>query len=374
MAASGNTVHPENFVLLDGFRGLGAVLILVGHTMPLWGPFWAPSGAVMVDAFFLLSGFVVAYAYEPKLAAGMTASQFMTHRIVRLYPLYLLGTLLGAAVFFTATLGDPNGGPRSSTLALQLVPQLFMLPAPGALGNSILYPLNLPAWTLFFELAVNLVYVLVFRWLTTRMLALVVGLCAVALAIAVFAFGDIGLGSDWRTFWGGFARAGFGFFAGVLAYRLAGSPTTAKRPQSRWALALLVALPPVCLIPATPELRPFLDMLLVVGLGIPLLLAGQSCAPSARFSAPLLLGGRISYAVYILHQPFWEIAKRVNWRTSVIEDIAPAGGIALLTMVVFLAWLAEKYYDRPVRRWIVRQLKRRAAARMTASTAEAAVS
>jgi peptidoglycan/LPS O-acetylase OafA/YrhL len=357
---AGRTQHPDNFVMLDGLRGLGAILVLVGHTMPYWGPVWAPSGAVVVDLFFLLSGFVIAFAYEPKFAAGMRAGEFMTHRVVRLYPLYLLGTVAGFLVLSAVALGDADGAERGAAYVLQLVPQLFLLPAPEALGSPDLYSFNVPAWTLFFELAVNLAYVLAYRWLRdTRVLAMLVAACAVALAAMVFTFGRIDAGSDWGTFWAGFARAGFGFFAGVLAYRLVGRPRTAQRRASGWSFVMLAALPLICFIPATAAWRPVVDLTLVVVLGLPLLCAAQGMAPPERLHALFLTGGRISYAVYILHQPFREVAERITWRSPVLIDTAPLGGIAMLVMMLALSWAAERFYDRPVRRWIVERLKRR---------------
>lgn len=364
---AGKALQPDNFVLLDGLRGLGAILVLIGHTMPYWGPYWAPSGAVIVDLFFLLSGFVIAFAYEPRFAAGMRAGEFMIHRIVRLYPLYLLGTVLGFLALCAMAIGDADGGTRATSYTAQLIPQLFMLPAPQVLGNPDMYSLNVPAWTLFFEMAVNLIYVVAFRWLRhTRVLALLVVACAVALAVTVFAFGRIDVGSDWQTFWAGFARAGFGFFAGVLTFRLLGSPRATKRPVSNWSFVILVAIPAACFIPATPELRPFVDLTLAIVLGMPLLWISQCVAPPARFHALFIVGGRISYAVYILHQPFRELAERITWRTPVLLETAPLGGIAILVSVVSLAYFAEKYFDRPVRRWVVAQMKRQAARKTTA--------
>lgn len=361
MALGDRTLQPDNFVLLDGLRGLGAVLVLVGHTMQYWGPYWAPSGAVIVDLFFLLSGFVIAYAYEPKFAAGMGARTFMLHRIVRLYPLYLLGTVLGFLALCGMTVGDADGGERSAAYAMQLAPQLFMLPAPQAMGSADLYSLNVPAWTLFFEMVVNLVYVLAFRWLRdTRVLALVTAACAVALAVTVFTFGRIDAGSEWSTFWAGFARAGFGFFAGVLTFRLLGAPRATRRPVSNWSFVILIAIPAACFIPATPALRPFVDLTLAIGLGMPLLWIAQSVSPPASVAPLFIAGGRISYAIYILHQPFREVAERITWRTPVLLETAPLGGVVILLSVVTLAYLAERFYDRPVRRWIVSRLKRRA--------------
>ena len=362
MAKSSMGLPQDNFVLLDGLRGLGAILVLFGHTMQYWGPFSAPSGAVIVDLFFLLSGFVIAYAYEPRFAAGMRAAEFMTHRVVRLYPLYFLGTLLGFVGLCAMTVGDADGLQRAGERAVQLAPQLFMLPAPEVLGSEKLYSLNSPAWTLFFELFVNLVYVMCFRWLRdTRVLIGVVIACAAFLAFTVFSFGVIDVGSHWSDWWGGFARGGFGFFAGVLTFRLLGSPKTARRPTSKWAFAILVTIPVACFVPATTELRPFVDLTLAVVLGIPLLWISQTVAPPTRYHSLFILGGRISYAVYILHQPFREVAERITWHTPVLIEAAPFAGIAIMVMVVTLSVFAERYYDRPVRKFIVAKLKQREA-------------
>lgn len=347
------------FVLLDGVRGLGALLVLAGHTIAAWGPVWPASGAIVVDAFFALSGFVLAYVYEPKFRAGMSAGQFMLHRVIRLFPLYFLGTLLVYGALLAFTIGDADGAARAGNRSLQLVPQLVMLPSLPQLGVTDVYSLNVPAYTLFCELVVNLVYVLVFRWLSTRVLIGVVLVSALCLAATILSFGRIDIGSDWGTWWGGLARAMFGFFVGVLAYRLAGSPHTAHRPKHWFAAPLVVMLPVVCFIPATPGWRPFVDIALACGGLMPMLLICQSIRPSDRFTTLFTVGGQISYAVYILHQPVREVIKRLQWKSTIVADLAPWSGIGIMVFVVTIAFLAERYYDRPVRRALVAWLKAR---------------
>ncbi len=371
MASGRQTVEPKNFVLLDGLRGLGATLVLVGHILLVLGPVVVPGGAVIVDLFFLLSGFVIAYSYEPRFATGMRAGEFMIHRIVRLYPLYLLGMVLGYLLLLAMAFGDVDGAERSWTFTLQLIPEVFVLPAPAVLGNHDAYPLNVPAWTLFFELLVNLVYVLAFRWLRdTRVLAVVTVLCALALVATVMTFGSIDAGSRLSDFWAGFGRAGFGFFAGVLCYRLLGRPTTTRRPVSWWALVVLVAIPVACFLPATPELRPFVDLTMAIGLGMPLLYISQSIEPPKQFVRLFTMGGRISYAIYILHWPFLEVARHATWRWPSLAEMGPVlGGIIFLIVLPF-AYFVEGYCDRPVRRWIVAKHRQRAASRKLLAAAK----
>src|SRR4051812_33009270 len=90
--------HKDHFIALDGLRGVAALVVIVMHR----GRWWYPQGGFLghgylaVDFFFLLSGFVIAFAYDSRLSAGMSAWRFMGLRLIRLYPLILLGMLLGA--------------------------------------------------------------------------------------------------------------------------------------------------------------------------------------------------------------------------------------------------------------------------------------
>jgi peptidoglycan/LPS O-acetylase OafA/YrhL len=147
----------------------------------------------------------------------------------------------------------------------------------------------------------------------------------------------------------------------VLTFRLIGAPRTTKRRVSNWSFVLLLAIPVAGFIPATPELRPFVDLTLAMVLGMPVLWLCQTMAPPLRYHALFTVGGRISYALYILHQPFRELAERISWRSGLLFEIRPVGGILILVTAVALAYVAERYYDRPLRRWFVARLKRGAA-------------
>ncbi len=362
----------DTFVMLDGLRGLGAILIVIGHSHLFWGLPPAPSGALVVDVFFLLSGFVLAYAYEPHFERGMRPSHFMLHRIVRLYPLYLLGTLLCFAVVLVAKLDQ---GEQEQHLAwFQLIPQLLMAPSPPGMGAIDVYSFNNPAWTLFFELAVNLVYALAYPWLrSTRVLAGVVVVMAVLLALANFTFPGGNPGPLWENAWGGLARAGFGFFAGVLIFRLAGSPRKATRPKRLWAPLLLAACPVGVFISSPPDQRGLYDFVLVVLLAPLLIYVLQWASPPRRLYSLFLGSARISYALYILHWPMVLIAERLYWRTSTLQDISPLVGVLILVPAIGLAFVAERYYDRPARRWFVALLRRRGEKRRAESKVRSAV-
>lgn len=87
----------QRYATLDGLRGVAAGLVVCYHTHLFRGSAAiTPHGYLAVDFFFMLSGFVIASAYQEKLEAGFTVADFVTQRVIRLYPVALAGILLGA--------------------------------------------------------------------------------------------------------------------------------------------------------------------------------------------------------------------------------------------------------------------------------------
>src|SRR4051812_10705561 len=125
-----NARRPANertAVALDSLRGVAALTVAWHHTVGVFGT-WEPEHTYLaVDLLFVLSGFVLARNYDPRFEAGMSAVQFMRARLIRLYPLYLLGLVLGAFAFVVAHY--PRGlGPKAASAAFAT--GLLGLPAP----------------------------------------------------------------------------------------------------------------------------------------------------------------------------------------------------------------------------------------------------
>ena len=142
------------FGALDGMRGVAAIMVVLLHIGNLGlGPFKPQFGYLAVDLFFALSGFVISYSYDPRLARGMTVGTFMLRRIIRLYPLYLIGSLVGfmttPIIVNNPALVEGLGSPhfRAYLLITGLLNVAFV---PGIL--PMLFPFNTPMWSLFFEL------------------------------------------------------------------------------------------------------------------------------------------------------------------------------------------------------------------------------
>ncbi len=359
------TTTKDHFLALDGLRGVAALAVLVMHR-GRW--FYAPGGFLghgylAVDFFFLLSGFVIAFAYDRRIQAGMTPWTFMRLRLIRLYPLIFLGMLLGAAWPLIRILTDMRGAPDPGALAYDLIRGLSLIPddyAPGA-GDSI-FPLNGPTWSLFFELLVNLVFVLIGPRLSLKVLAAIVTLSAVAMTWAAF-HGGVDVGGRPSTILAGFPRTGVGFFGGALLYRL----IVAGRARS-WSLPRLPAPFLTCGLGLTAILcvpraiQPVFDLLALFVL-FPALVAFAAApgAASAGFGAKLSrLAGDLSYPVYVLHYPLYVLIGGLGFRMGGLNIPPPWRGLLSAAIVIGAAWAALKLYDEPLRRRLMQGIKPRA--------------
>ena len=110
------------YATLDGLRGVAAVLVLCYHTHVFPGSAAiAPHGYLAVDFFFMLSGFVIASAYQEKLKAVFTVPDFVMQRVIRLYPVALVGILLGALKLVSQYLISPADSEPAQWIALALL-------------------------------------------------------------------------------------------------------------------------------------------------------------------------------------------------------------------------------------------------------------
>ena len=95
-----------HYEILDGLRGVAALLVVFYHIFE--GLSFAAGGTLIttinhgylaVDFFFILSGFVIGYAYDDRLRKSMTLGNFFKRRLIRLHPMILMGAVIGAISF-----------------------------------------------------------------------------------------------------------------------------------------------------------------------------------------------------------------------------------------------------------------------------------
>jgi len=301
---------------------------------------------------------VIAHAYEEKLETGaISLRDFFLIRLIRLYPVFLLSLALCSALLAW----EVQSGGRSDIhglawmLGAVLVTALF-LPF-HASGNSDLFPLNPPYWSLFFELVANFTFALIRPALSNVVLAAVVVLLGLFLVGIAFSHGNLDLGASWpvNSVAAGLTRALFGMFMGVLLYRhrVFFEHRLGKGP-SPWLAVFCIAL--VLSSPSVGRFDPVADILIVVFL-FPLCVLVASRRSTTKLESLLNVLGSASYPIYVLHKPAGEILS--HWFNGLDKSYAPWSGVALVLLLVAVSVWMERNYDIPVRKWLSRHTFKR---------------
>jgi peptidoglycan/LPS O-acetylase OafA/YrhL len=330
---------------LDGIRGIAATIVMTRHLPELFGKLTFPRCYLAVDLFFVLSGFVIANAYGERLASSMGFRDFMRIRFIRFFPFYLLAFLFGIVVL-VMELNAPGARDWTSvSIMLALGAGLFLLPAPFA-PEGAFYPLNLPCWSLGFELAVNAFYALIHRWLKTPILLGLIGLSALGVLRYSLYFGGMNYGDGWADLAPGASRVCYSFFAGVLVWRYRGDRRISTIGSV--VIGLIVAL--ILLAQMGP--MPF-DIIMVLGVFPLLVWLAARFEPGDRVAPVFVNLGLASYGVYVIHTPIGEIIQRLAKGSGYTIPIPFVGIIFIIAITAFVLWL-DKYFDQPLRRALLK--------------------
>lgn len=343
----------RQYQTLDGLRGAAALSVVVLHTPHFFAQWHLPYSFLSVDLFFVLSGFVLASAYETRLRSGMTAGRFIRIRLIRLFPLYILGTLLGVPVALMAMKYGGGGlsvewSPRLFAFSLPL--SLVMLPTPTAGTDGVLYPFNPVLWTILFEVIVNGLYAFLARPLrSTKLLAGLVALSAIVLFASVLWTDAPEGGATWFTFGVGISRMMFSFFCGVLIFRFR---WRGKVHSSTLAVTLLAVL---LLLLGAPHTT-FTALMTIVILFPAMVQMASAVEPGPALQRVFGLLGVTSYAVYAVHKPLYQILLGFLIVVSPVrpETMAPWIGLAYLVVVFVACLVIDRLYDMPVRNFLGR--------------------
>jgi peptidoglycan/LPS O-acetylase OafA/YrhL len=332
---------------LEGLRAVGAFLVVMRHVPSLFVGVRVPESFLAVDLFYLVSGFVVAHAYGPQLAAGGSFSAFIKTRIIRLYPLYLVGLAVGIVVALIAVIGDPAGWWNWTRLATSIVTGVLMIPMfPGLPASGT--ALDGPIWTLLPELIANAVYARFIRFMNLAVVLAIMALSAAGLVVAAMTEGTLDVGYNPTDQWAALARVGYSFFAGVLIHRFVG----AREHRSAWASWICLAVLGVILAVRPPEDWASNYELAVILFGFPALIAiAATLEPGPVVGRAFSRLGLLSYGVYLLHQPLGHLIETaVRWFHIPIHRGGAFVGLAFIVAVVALSEWLDKAYDAPVRK------------------------
>ena len=356
----------SHYEILDGLRGVASILVVVFHVFETYSDGnrfkqIINHGYLAVDFFFVLSGFVVAYAYDDRWGK-MTQWDFYKRRLIRLQPMVIMGTIIGAILFyFQSSNVFPliSHTPLWEMLLVMLVGFTLIPLTPGMdiRGWQEMHPLNGPAWSLFFEYIANILYAVVIRRFSKTVLTVFVVLagCFLVNYLVRGPQGDVigGWSIDPIQLNIGFARLLYPFFAGVLLFRMG------KLIHIKWAFAvcsvLIVGFLSVPRIGGPDHLwmnglyESFVIIIifpLIVSIGAGGTITGKFANKACKFL------GAISYPLYITHYPL--IYLHIAWVANNKVPMGPGllAGLVLLIVAVAIAYASLKFYDEPVREWL----------------------
>lgn len=369
-----------HYELLDGLRGVAALLVVWYHVFEGYafaGGTLIESinhGYLAVDFFFILSGFVIGYAYDDRWGKSLTVKNFFKRRLIRLHPMVVMGAVLGVITFCIQCSEQWDGTHVATSMVMwALLFAMFFIPAyPGAgyevRGNGEMFPLNGPSWSLFFEYIGNILYALFIRRLSTKALTVFVVLLGICLAcFAIFdvsGYGMIGVGwtLDSVNFVGGLLRMLFPFSLGLLLSR---NFKPVKVRGAFWICSFVLLV--LFCVPYVEGVEPicmnglFEAFCIVVVFPVLIILGASGNTTDKTSTRICKFLGDISFPLYITHYPFMYLF--YSW---LIENqyftFGETWQVALCVYVwnILVAYLCLKLYDEPVRRWLSKKfLKKR---------------
>ena len=375
ISASAFSDTKAHYDLLDGLRGVAALMVIWYHVFE--GFAFASNSAIetlnhgylAVDFFFILSGFVIGYAYDDRWGKSLTMKDFFKRRLIRLHPMVIMGAVLGAITFCIQGSVQWDGTHVAiSMIMLSLLCTIFFIPAmPGAgyevRGNGEMFPLNGSCWSLFFEYIGNILYALFIRRLSNKALTVFVVLLGVALAaFAVFnvsTYGNIGVGwtLDGVNFLGGSLRMLFPFSLGMLMSR---NFKPMKVKGAFWICA--IALIALFSVPYLEGLEPlcmngvYEAFCVIVAFPIILWIGASGTTTDKQSTKICKFLGDISYPVYVIHYPLmylfyaWLIENQ-------LYTLGETWHVALCVFIlsIILAYLCLKLYDEPIRKYLAKR-------------------
>lgn len=355
----------RHYAILDGLRGVAALMVVAFHFMETHAASRFEQiinhGYLAVDFFFVLSGFVIGYAYDDRWN-NMTIGNFFKRRLIRLHPMIIIAMIIGAIMFFFQ---DSKVFPNihdaqlwqvflTMLIGMTLIP---LTPSMEIRGWQEMHPLNGPAWSLFFEYVANILYALFIRRFSNT-----------ALAILVFIFGCVTIH---YTIWGGrgdviggwslssdqlqigFTRLMYPFFAGLLLSRVV--------KPGRINHAFLICSLAVIAVLAMPRFGDantlwmngiYESLCIIVFFPLIVFVGASGSIKEGILSRVCDFLGSISYPIYIIHYPiiYTYTAWVVNNNISLNDGLPVILGSYIACIV--LAYICLKFYDIPVRQWL----------------------
>lgn len=374
--AGKNSGQVPHFVALDSIRGVAALSVALYHmswTSSVEAQSYVRNSYLMVDLFFVLSGFVIFYAYGNRIRTASDATRFMWLRFWRLYPLHFTFLIVFLLIecakgLVEWRLGLVANHPAFSTNNFgSFIGNLFLVQSLHFFHNTTF---NYPSWSISVEFYTYVVFAFAILLSSGKRTFLITAalICAVSVgALAYFGFTLLGDTNDFAI-----VRCLTGFFIGVLIYalyeRLSESQSFRSLHKAMGWLALVVFAGFLGFLAF--KHRGNSDFAIYpLSASLVLFVALSAAKGPVRIlqAAPFVWLGTASYSIYMVHASAeWGIAQILRFvmhtkqaklpfhDTPVLEPNAVAGlfaTIAYLAIILVISHFTYNWIEKPLRDW-----------------------
>lgn len=350
--------HPK-IEELESVRGLAALLVVIFHIPPwnsgLYDIGIIRNGYLMVELFFVLSGFVIYESYGNKISDLRQLLRFQFLRFGRLYPVHLTFLLLFLfydllKYFLTIRFGSTfNVQPFERNSLTAFVQQLLLIQAIGPTGNNLSF--NGPSWSISVEF---------YTYFAFGLIVLLAKTFKIYVFGAVFLVSLICLAGGWAIGFADLARCATGFFLGCLIAHIKDRFSTKLPVYTAFLVTISIC---AYLQIKKPNHYDIVIYFLTAALILVLLLSEGGLLKRLLRTSVLTWLGRVSYSVYMCHFAVIILVNSVLEKgfklpIAVVDKIsapqlsfwgAMAAYIAVLGMVLLVSKFTYKYIETPMR-------------------------
>jgi len=344
---------------LESLRGMAALIVVFVHIKwvnPLTTLLFFRNGYLMVDLFFVLSGFVICYNYGQKIGNAKDIGHFMFLRFGRLYPLHLFCLIAFLCIEIAKYIGELKFHlvPYASTAfsinsTSSFIANLLLIQTLCPFANMTF---NGPSWSISAEFYTYLIFALVILAAPKRKSVLIVsGLLVLVTAFLLIFFGVSSLTE--LTGWS-LLRCILGFFMGVLAFH---TYDRFRSHLSRWSDKVVFFLSAILVAFLSFRENPKLDGILVLPIFFALIvaIAAEPVGIISKIinSSPLRWLGRVSYSIYMTHYMVLMFLSRCVARIQGHFNLNDRNAIGVafvflaIVLVLFISKLTYQWIEKP---------------------------
>lgn len=351
-------MNNQHFRSLDTLRGIAALAICLYHAHSIFGlDVLIPHAYLAVDLFFVLSGFILVQRYAPEIASNskkISLSDFAIIRLARLYPLYLLVSIIGALYFAAWLFVNGQLFANLKNYILAIINSIIAIPYLAKPFDEVgaIFPFATQAWSIFWEIIVSLAFYFHIRYKNNyAFLISIISFCI--FIIQTFASNTIDGGWQAQNFFIGGLRAFTGFFMGVFTAEIYAQIQNYNRKTKHnvfefFTFVFLALTMAYCIFSKKSH---FTTEACLIFVGFPTIVIG-----AAGSQAPILnnkIGdffGKISFSIYLLHGIMAAVFITILKKTSIIEP-GLLTGMMWLSAVIICSFISFKVYETPSRKF-----------------------